>query len=181
MLMSLIFNFKGMSIKKIRLLLISLIFLIGIVSYIYTTYGDLLIVFDRFETDEVETGGGRIDRLMIVGSKLLDYPLGGMNMNNKIGHAHNLWLDCGRVAGIIPLLLLFYLTCQYLYSFVRVYKLKSVNPILRLAFTFLSFIMLVGFVSEPILEGIPMFFAFFCLLFGILNEYSKGTFVKSYI
>lgn len=117
MLMSLIFNFKGMSIKKIRLLLISLIFLIGIVSYIYTTYGDLLIVFDRFETDEVETGGGRIDRLMIVGSKLLDYPLGGMNMNNKIGHAHNLWLDCGRVAGIIPLLLLFYLTCQYLYFF----------------------------------------------------------------
>ena len=134
------------------------------IFYILSHYSEELAIIDRFQTDEIETGGGRTYRLLNVASHMWDYPLGGM----EIRHAHNLWFDCARVAGILPFVLLIIIALKYAFCLFQVIRNNLVDLILRYTFWILSLAILIVFLSEPVLEGIPMVFEFFCFLYGIL-------------
>lgn len=157
--------------KTLLLLLLTVIALCILFQYIYINYGDQLIVLHRFETDEVESGGGRLEPLVNVFCNLIVYPVGGMFLNDNVMYAHNIWLDCGRVSGIIPFVLLIIITLKY-YSLLRSFMKNKVCFELKFATIILSCVLLIAFLSEPVLEGIPMVFAFFCLLLGVLKGYS---------
>ena len=127
-------------------------------------YSEELAIIDRFQTDEIETGGGRTYRLLNVASHMWSYPLGGMGA--EIAYAHNLWFDCARVAGILPFVLLIIIALKYAFCLFQVIRNDSVDLILRYTFWILSLAILIVFLSEPVLEGIPMLFEFSCFLLG---------------
>lgn len=170
LLLSIIFNWKSMSRKQLRILFFGL-FLLGVaVYYVLVNYSDQLGIIDRFQSDEIETGGGRMELLLRIVSNLGHYPWGNMG---TAYYAHNLWIDCARVTGFIPLILLLIMTGICGKDLYCLLKAKKINYHLRFTIIILFGSLLMAFFSEPVLEGIPMLFAFFCLLFGVVKEYSK--------
>ena len=164
-----VWGWKSISKKQKRILLFGIGVIVYIVYYILINYSNELAIIDRFQSDEIETGGGRTYRLLNVISHILDYPLGGMGP--EIAYAHNFWVDCARVGGIIPFVLLVIISIRYVYCLFRVINIKSIDIILRCSFLIISLAILIVFLSEPVLEGIPMIFEFFCLLLGIIEYY----------
>lgn len=138
------------------------------IFYVLSHYSEELAIIDRFQTDEIETGGGRSYRLQNVASHMWDYPLGGMGP--EITYAHNLWFDCARVAGIVPFVLLITISLRYAYCLFQVIRKDSVDLIFRYIIWIISLAILMVFLSEPVLEGIPMVFEFYCFVFGIISS-----------
>lgn len=149
---------------KFFFILIFLLFSI-IVFLVLQYYSSELLVFERFQAEDFETGGGRTTRLFLVASKMIEYPLG--NMPNYISYAHNLWFDCARVAGIIPFTILLYLMYKYTKNVFIICKNKNIPLLCKLSMVLTFLALLTVFSSEPVLEGIPMVFGLYCLLFGI--------------
>ena len=152
--------------KKIAGLFIFVLFIVTIV-YIILTFSQELTILNRLQNDDISSGGGRTELMIRVLENLKDYPLGGMNKEISI-FAHNLWLDCARVAGIIPFLLLILISLKYVYNlFIYHFKVKD-DFNLVLVITFISIALFIVFLVEPVLEGVYMCFTFFCFLFGTL-------------
>lgn len=162
---------KSLPKKQKCLLLLGMVGIVYIILYILGHYSDELVIIDRFQADEIETGGGRLERLLNVVSLMWSYPFGGMGKD--IEYAHNLWFDCARVAGIIPFMLLIIIALVYIRYLFKIARNKSIDLILRNIFWILSLAILMVFLAEPVLEGIPMVFEFFCFLFGIMHCYAK--------
>ena len=161
-----IWSWKSLSKKQKWILFLGVGVIVYAIFYILSHYSEELAIIDRFQTDEIETGGGRTYRLLNVASHMLDYPIGGMG--TEITYAHNLWFDCARVAGILPFVLLIIIALKYAFCLFQVIRNNLVDLILRYTFWILSLAILIVFLSEPVLEGIPMVFEFFCFLYGIL-------------
>jgi len=113
----------------------------------------------------------RFEKYQYYFSNMLQYPFGGLNMRMNVGYAHNLWLDAYDSAGIIPftLLLLFFL--------IVIFKLKkllfqyAVPKDLKLMILGVIVAMLMIFMVEPILDGVPWLFILFCLFVGMVDKY----------
>lgn len=159
-----IWSWKSLSKKQKRILFLGVGVIVYVIFYVLNHYSEELAIIDRFQTDEIETGGGRTYRLLNVASHMWDYPLGGM----EIRHAHNLWFDCARVAGILPFMLLIVIALKYIFYLSQVIRNDSIDLMLRYTFWILSLAILIVFLSEPVLEGIPMVFEFFCFIFGMI-------------
>lgn len=167
---SFFYNYKQVS-RKVKLsLLIILLVICSFCSYILIVYADQLAVLERFDLEDIEGGGGRVERSIEVIYNLPKYLIGGMNLNHNIPYAHNLWLDCARVAGIIPMFLLFIICGIYLKYLLFILSSNQILSVFRLTVLLLTIGLFIVFCAEPILEGIPMTFAFFCVLLGILKE-----------
>ena len=119
--LSLFVNFRTM----IRRHSIIAIFLLGSLffaaNYALINYEEELGILERFQDDDVNTGGYRTELAMDVVNKLSENPWGGLE---NMSYAHNMWLDCARVAGIVPLLLLLLITILYIRSLWHMYKLR---------------------------------------------------------
>ena len=63
-------------------------------------------------------------------------------------------------------------TLKYIQRLFNVVKRNTIDLNLRFTFWMLSLAVLMVFLSEPVLEGIPMIFEFLCLLLGIVTYYS---------
>lgn len=98
-----------------------------------------------------------------------DYPFGGKLTNLPLSYVHNMWLDVGHEAGIIPLVLL---------SVFTILAIKKLATLLRsdlstdIKIIFLSFFVafFVTFSLEPIMEGWYYYFNVFCFVFGMLSR-----------
>lgn len=166
-----IWSWKSFSKDKKGILLLGIGVILYTIFYIISHYSDELAIIDRFQSDEIETGGGRTYRLLNVASHMWDYPLGGMGP--EITYAHNLWFDCARVAGIVPFVLLITISLRYAYCLFQVIRKDSVDLIFRYIIWIISLAILIVFLAEPVLEGIPMVFEFFCLVLGLIEFYRK--------
>lgn len=166
-----VWSWKSFSRDKKRILLFGIVVIIYTIFYIIAHYSDELVVIDRFQSDEVETGGGRTYRLLNVASHMWDHPLGGMG--SEIAYAHNLWFDCARVSGILPFILLVIISLKYYFCLFYVIRSDSIDLISRCVLFCLSLAILIVFLAEPVLEGIPMVFVLFCFLFGLIGYYYK--------
>lgn len=165
-------NWSRFTYKQKNNFLIIFIFVIFIVIYIFSNYSSELRVIERFQSEELESGGGRSYRLMAVARNMFTYPLG--NMPSRITFAHNMWFDCARVVGIFPFSLLVMLSIVYAKNVLLAIRKMRHDILLRNIIIFQSFLLLVVFFSEPILEGIPMLFQYFCLLYGMVSIFNKG-------
>ena len=159
-----ILTWKSINIKQKFFLLLGFCFIILTIGYVLTNYSDQLGIIDRFQSEDVETGGGRLELKQNVISHMMDYPFGGM----RVAYAHDIWFDCARAAGIIPFLLLVYITLNYLKNLFIFFRKKNEALTIKITIGIVSFAMFIVFSAEPVLEGIPMCFALFCLLYGIL-------------
>lgn len=166
-----VWGLKSLSKKQKCLLLIGVGIIVCAVSYILLHYSDELVIINRFQSDELETGGGRMERLMYVATHMWSYPFGGMGAD--VPYAHNLWFDCARVVGLFPFMFLIVLSFKYIQALFNIINNNVIDLILRYTFWFLSLAMLMVFLSEPVLEGIPMIFEFFCFLQGVIMYYAQ--------
>lgn len=166
--LSLLLNLRTIVKKHLIMVIISLGALIFAANYALVTYEEELEILERFHDDDVNTGGYRTELAMDVLNAISENPWGGLE---NMPYAHNMWLDCARVAGIVPLFLLLLITILYIRSLWRIYKLRlsiddnGCNEILVI----MGITLLVYMNVEPILEGAPLLFAFFTILLGILR------------
>lgn len=164
--LSLLVNFRTMARRNFIMVVISLGALLFAANYALTTYKEELGILDRFQDDDVETGGYRTELAMDVVNKLSESPWGGLE---HMPYAHNMWLDCARVSGIVPLLLLLLITVLYARSMWRMYKQPTDNSSYRDVIIIIGIALFVYMNVEPILEGCPLLFAFFAIFLGILR------------
>lgn len=93
------------------------------------------------------------------------YPMG----HPEAAHAHNLILDVGRVAGIIPMLFMLVAFIHQVVISVKVVISKNMLMLEEKVYTFCLMICLwAAFMIEPVLEGRPYIYIGYCLIFGIV-------------
>lgn len=102
-------------------------------------------------------------------SNIFTYPLGGRGVSLRHGYAHNLWLDVGYDAGLIPLVFLMIFTIGSLFSVAKL--LKSNHPIYvkALVISMLTAFFVI-FMFEPVLQGITVYFMVFCFFIGVIYK-----------
>lgn len=172
LLLGLFRNVKSNDPRKIILSIVTLLIISCIAIYCISNYSEELVILNRFENESNTDGGGRLELLVTVVNLLPQYPFGGIFMNKDIRYAHNFWIDCGRVAGVIPMLLLILVSILYLIKLYRLNKIKgSDNSLICQLFNLVTISFVIEFFAEPVLEGIPMFGGLFILFGGMLDKF----------
>lgn len=141
-------------------------------------YADELAIIDRFKENRAFDNNGSEGRFDLAQKNLegiVNHPFGGLK---KGRYAHNLWLDAARVSGWIPATLLIIIAWRCGITTLRIFRNNAMSEYFRIFCVIVTSCLLLYFNTEPILEGAPMLFTYFCLYFGIIvNSYNKkGTY-----
>jgi len=104
---------------------------------------------------------------------LFEYPLGGKQADIPLTFAHNLWLDVGYVAGVIPFILLLAFSWLILRNLLRLIKTKACPIGLKALFTGVYVALLLNFFVEPVLEGYFIHFTILCFIAGVTSKYIR--------
>lgn len=125
-------------------------------------------LMDRYHRGAAPSFGEdpRFERWVYVIDHFWDHMGGGLHFRSEIGYVHNLWLDAYDVAGLLPFLALLGFTCGALALLLRVLVLRGVPVESQVLVVGLWVALLAQFMTEPILDGMPMMFAIFCLFCG---------------
>ena len=100
------------------------------------------------------------------------YPMG----NIPYGHyAHNLWVDIAKESGIIPFVLYILYSISALIDLIKYVKKNKSNSanVVFVVSIFTAHILV--FFTEPIMEGSPMTFSFFCFIIGGISAIVKDS------
>ncbi len=98
--------------------------------------------------------------------ELFIYPLGGRIQQT---YRHNMWLDVGRISGMIPFTLLAAYSVVCLSKVWRIYRSKVVSAELRYLLMFLYTGVYINFFVEPIWEGQLNLFLAMCVVDGMVS------------
>ena len=128
-------------------------------------------LYQRFtgnSTEEVtETGRWEIKYEYV--KLLLDYPFGGGKIHSAAGgYAHDLYLDTYDEAGVFAFLAVVIFIVQSLIVTVRLLKMKTVSPNLKLLALCVLLCLHMEFGVEPILAGLDWMIAFYCAIYGAI-------------
>lgn len=104
---------------------------------------------------------------------LYEYPLGGRQASIALNYVHNLWLDVGYVAGIIPFALLIAFSWLVVRNWLRLISSKTTPIGLKTFFTGVYVALLINFSFEPVFEGYFVHFTMFCFLAGVTRKYVR--------
>lgn len=124
-------------------------------------------------SDELVSGGGRMERWTKSLEYLISHPLGWEI--KEFGYSHNLWLDVLRVSGIIPFILLVVYSIRSYLQIKKTVNINKENIYLNALILIFSIAFLLLFMMEPIFEGLYTFFLVFCLFKGIVNKYHTNS------
>ena len=104
---------------------------------------------------------------------LFEHPLGG-NKIQGLNYFHNYWLDVGRIAGIVPVLLLVVLDITLFRHMLKVFMNKKIDEDFRFALLGIYICVLINFFTEPIMDGyLDLFFRF-----TFINGMVEGIYIK---
>lgn len=84
--------------------------------------------------------------------------------------AHNLYLDVARVAGVVPMFLLFLFTIMCLVTMWKLLKDERYNTDFRIFNGVLILSMLASFMIEPVMTAKPFIFIAFCMICGMQRQ-----------
>ncbi len=160
----------------VRLALVAAV-LIGAYYYFYSSnkfgirsYIEASNLIDRYSytQDLTRADNYRWDSLARGLVNVFTHPFGGLK---SIAFYHNMWLDVGRVSGVIPFAMLIFYTIVTNVHALKIFKDKN-QPIW---FRYLLLCVFLGiqmnFFMEPILEGVPDFFFVFLMINGMVECY----------
>ncbi|MED4691861.1 hypothetical protein [Peribacillus frigoritolerans] len=163
-----------MGMKKIISILSLMLFLL-IVNFLYKqNFWGLKFVWEnsymhsRFTSSNLEEDP-RFTAWKSAFWGLFEHPFGGRETEIAIGYAHNLWLDIGYDVGVLPLLILLVFTLISLKSVILFIKFG--HPVFLkglIIALYTSFI--ITFFVEPILQGLIIYFTFFCFIVGAVQR-----------
>jgi len=170
----LIVSFK---IIKKRSVLVGM-FLVGLFLIIITIYLVNLSSVQGFiesyeirelsDEDNSSTFGGRVVRWYWALNIVSTHPWGDIS-NSQYGYAHNLWLDVGRLSGIIPFISLIVFTVRSIIRAGKIVINKRLPMFFSCVLITLNLTFLLQSFVEPILESDPIFFCLFVLILGMQN------------
>lgn len=131
-------------------------------AFLNTSLGSRLTMLDSFMQD------GRDEGAKAVINALWKHPMGGFR--DTLFYAHNLFIDTGRMCGVVPMLLLFIYICLILVRLFKICKNSEIQLETRMLVFVFYFAYLVNFMLEPVLEGMPMIFVMFCIVNGAVAK-----------
>lgn len=120
------------------------------------------------EKKGLESSNSQRFSVFVAGLKeLYLYPFG----NAEQDYCHNLWLDVGRVSGILPFALLLCFHIMGMVRVIRIYRDKKLDTGLRYLVLLVYLGVLANFFVEPILQGMLNFFLAFCAINGLVDSF----------
>lgn len=164
--------------------------IIGLIAFvgIYAYSSNIFNVQELFEessfNQRFNTVGGqdiqddnRMARKVLYIENLFKYPFGGQHLcfDEKIGHAHDLWLDCFDMVGLIPFILICLYSVKSMSRAFKYYKLPNMEPYNGVAVLSFFIIMNIQFFLEPIIEGSPKLLILCCFVDGQIFKYLKNN------
>ncbi len=159
---------------KLRAVLIFLIILLLIV-FVYQVnllgirdYIESSSLYDRFfgehamDLDE----DGRLEKKIYYLKNMFAHPFGGANMRENMGFAHDILLDTYDEASIFALAAILIYMFTSLARMIKCVKDRTLPFHFRQVVFCIYLMSYIEFMIEPILQGMPWFFASFCLMDG---------------
>lgn len=157
---------------KILLLTLLLVSVIIITLMEINLISDDLINYYAERNENIGTMGDRSYRWREAIVNLFKHPLGWAN-NGEIYYVHNMWLDIARISGIIPFILLVYMTYDsFKTAFMLIKYYKSTIAYMMLGLNVCFFASCFG---EPIYGGTH--FMLYCMLWGTENVLKKRKYI----
>lgn len=144
------------------------IILIGVIVAIY--YTDFMkirtnieasLLLNRLRSGGTATSDLRRFNLFKEGMAYLFYhPFGG-NKIDEVYYFHNYWLDVGRVAGVIPVILIISLDIMLFRHMLIIFRNDSIDEDFRYALFGIYICIFINFFFEPIMDGyLDLFYRF---------------------
>lgn len=99
---------------------------------------------------------------------IVAHPFGGQR---KTFYYHNMWLDIGRISGIVPLVFALIYSIRTFLNMLKIFRDKSNDMGLRYLLVSVYTGVILNFFVEPVLEGLLNFFLAFCMINGIVDCY----------
>lgn len=143
-------------------------------AYVFNMFG-LKTFFDnsmlsyRFESTNTYLSDD--ERFAMIGDgfiSLFENPFGGLK-NSR--YFHNMWLDIGRVSGVVPLFFMILFNISSLKKSYKIVRDKNIEIKYRGLVLGLVLGFLLNFFVEPILEGELLLFMLYCMFSGMLSVY----------
>lgn len=101
---------------------------------------------------------------------LFVFPWGGNKIHEAVGtYAHDLYLDTYDEAGVFAFIFVVIIAVGSIMKLFRVLKIKSISFETKQLLLCLYIVMHLEFFIEPILAGVPWFFALFCIVYGTVS------------
>ncbi len=127
--------------------------------------------FGRFgdSVETLTTDAARANRKILYLKNGFRFPLGGLNMRNQFGYAHDLLLDGYDEYGIIGLLFLVLVLAFGIRELYKLIRYTEYSVQFKLALLCVYIAALLEFCIEPILAGMPWLFVCFCLINGCIT------------
>lgn len=157
----------------------------GICFYLYTndvlgikTYIDASNLLQRgFGSRALqESDQHRISSIFRGFTTMFDHPFGGL-INES--YYHNMWLDIGRVAGLMPFLIVTSYSIVTFAHVIRIFFDRTNEARIRYLLLSVYLGVMLNFSVEPIMEGSLDFFLIFCFINGMVECYYARRNVKS--
>lgn len=134
--------------------------------------------YDRFYGENAMelSEDGRLSKKVQYLSVMLNYPFGGGNIHEQIGtYAHDIILDTYDEGGLFAMIAILLILTDVICKCARVIRGKRITDDCKtLIATSLTVIML-EFMIEPVLEGMPWLMASFCVLYGAYGCLAEQT------
>lgn len=111
---------------------------------------------------------GRIEAFIEGVQGLFLYPFGGLHSES---YRHNMWLDIGRVSGLIPFIIMIVFSCITFNHMLKMFKNRNSDSAMRFLILCLYIGVMINFFVEPIMEGLLNFFLGFCVVNGMIDCY----------
>lgn len=134
------------------------------------TYWEKSPLFERIttESDFLEGDENRLKMIMNAFNSAWNNPFGDGDMTTT---AHNLWLDALKQTGWIPFILLVIFTVIVVRQVIKVLRCDSVSKETKYLVFSVVLGALINFAVEPIMRGMPYYFAAFCIIAGAIEEF----------
>lgn len=170
----LVYNIKKHGFRFYLLLISSLGFLVlSFMSYISPLFTYITM---RSNEGNLDTAGSRFPLWNYYFFHLLDYPMGNIpSIFSYTPFAHNLWLDVGRLTGIIPLFFLLIFTFSAFHIFFRFINNPNFPPLYKNVILVWHIAIYAVFFVEPVIEGLFTLFIFYCFMIGMIKQSNTLT------
>ena len=127
-------------------------------------------LFNRFSGAKI-LDDSRIEFKRAYIRNMLNYPFGGGELRKALGniYAHDLYLDVYSDVGIIGYFLIcLFMICSVI-RLIKVIKNNRISNDLRLIIICVFLAILIEFMVEPIIIGVPWMLCIYCFLCGIIK------------
>lgn len=138
-------------------------------------YVENSLLFNRFggSLDSFANNSERSNTRLAFLSEMLNYPFGGLHLREKYGYAHDLLLDGYDEYGILGFVLLIAVLVTGIFQLCINHRCTAYTKEFKLALLLIYFAILLEFMVEPILAGMPWLFSCYCLINGCVTGMNR--------